>query len=84
MLSLLGWIIFGLVVGILAKLVMPGRDPGGVLITIGLGIAGAVVGGMVGRAMGFYGQADAAGFLMSLLGAVLLLWLYRQFRTRRV
>ena len=63
MLSLLGWIIFGLVVGILAKLVMPGRDPGGVLITIGLGIAGAVVGGMVGRAMGFYGQADAAGFL---------------------
>jgi len=84
MLSLLGWIIFGLVVGILAKLVMPGRDPGGVLITIGLGVAGAVVGGMVGRAMGFYGQADAAGFLMSLLGAVLLLWLYRQFRTRRV
>lgn len=84
MLSLLGWIIFGLIVGALAKLVMPGRDPGGIFITIGVGVAGAVIGGMIGRALGFYGPADAAGFLMSLLGAVLLLWLYRQFRTRQV
>lgn len=84
MLSLLSWIIFGLIVGALAKLVMPGRDPGGIFITIGLGVAGAIVGGMIGRALGFYGPADAAGFLMSLLGAVLLLWLYRQFRTRQI
>lgn len=84
MFSLLGWIIFGLIIGALAKLVMPGRDPGGIFITIGLGVAGAIVGGIVGRALGFYGPADAAGFFMSFLGAVLLLWLYRQFRTRQV
>jgi uncharacterized membrane protein YeaQ/YmgE (transglycosylase-associated protein family) len=77
---MIGWIVFGLVVGVIAKLLMPGRDPGGFIITILLGIAGAVIGGMVGRAAGFYGPNQAAGFLMSVLGAVLLLLVYRKLR----
>ena len=81
--GILGWIVFGLVIGALAKLVMPGRDPGGIIVTMLLGIAGAVLGGFVGRAMGFYGEGDSAGFLMSFLGAVLLLALYRMFVGRR-
>lgn len=79
MFGVLGWIIFGLIVGAVAKLLMPGRDPGGFIITILLGIAGAVLGGFIGRALGWYGEGDAAGFLMSLVGAVVLLALYRQF-----
>jgi len=74
---ILGWILFGLVVGALAKLVMPGRDPGGIIVTMLLGIAGAVIGGFIGRALGFYGEGEAAGFLMSFLGAVVLLVIYR-------
>jgi len=74
---MLGWIIFGLIVGIIAKLLMPGRDPGGFIITILLGIAGALLGGFIGRALGFYGPNQGAGFLMSVLGAILLLVLYR-------
>ena len=77
MLTVLGWILFGLVVGAVAKLLMPGRDPGGFIITILLGIAGALLGGFLGRALGLYGEGDAAGFLMSLLGAVALLFIYR-------
>jgi uncharacterized membrane protein YeaQ/YmgE (transglycosylase-associated protein family) len=84
MFQFLGWIFFGLIVGLLAKLVMPGRDPGGIIITILLGIAGAVIGGFLGRAAGWYGPQDPAGFFVSFLGAVLLLWLYRQFVVRRV
>lgn len=83
MMGLLGWAIFGLIVGALAKLVMPGRDPGGIIVTMLLGIAGAVLGGFVGRAMGFYGPGEAAGFLMSFAGAVLLLVLYRMMVRRR-
>jgi uncharacterized membrane protein YeaQ/YmgE (transglycosylase-associated protein family) len=83
MFGVLGWIIFGLIVGALAKLVMPGRDPGGFLVTILLGIAGAVLGGFLGRALGWYGPQDVAGFFMSLLGAILLLWLYRLLIVRR-
>jgi uncharacterized membrane protein YeaQ/YmgE (transglycosylase-associated protein family) len=78
MTGVLGWIIFGLVVGALAKLVMPGKDPGGILVTIALGIAGAVLGGFLGRAAGFYGPNDAAGLLMSLFGSVILLFAYRK------
>lgn len=74
---MLMWILFGLVVGVVAKLLMPGRDPGGFIITILLGIAGALLGGWIGRAMGLYGPGEGAGFLMALLGAVLLLALYR-------
>jgi uncharacterized membrane protein YeaQ/YmgE (transglycosylase-associated protein family) len=83
MFGLLGWILFGAVVGAIAKLLMPGRDPGGFIITILLGIAGAMMGGFIGRALGWYGPNDGAGFFMSLLGAVLLLWLYRMVVARR-
>lgn len=75
--GILGWILFGLIVGVLAKVVMPGRDPGGVIVTMLLGIAGAVVGGFLGRMLGLYGEGDAAGFLMATIGAVVLLALYR-------
>jgi uncharacterized membrane protein YeaQ/YmgE (transglycosylase-associated protein family) len=81
--SILGWILFGLIVGALAKLVMPGRDPGGIIVTMLLGIAGAVLGGFVGRALGLYGEGDAAGFVMSFIGAVVLLVLYRMIVGRR-
>ena len=77
MFSVLGWILFGLVVGAVAKLLMPGRDPGGFIVTMLLGIAGALLGGFLGRAMGWYGEGEAAGFLMSLVGAVVLLAIYR-------
>jgi uncharacterized membrane protein YeaQ/YmgE (transglycosylase-associated protein family) len=83
MFGVLGWIVFGLIVGAIAKLVMPGRDPGGIIITMALGIAGALLGGFVGRALGWYGPNDNAGFLMSLLGAILLLWIYRVMVVRR-
>ena len=81
--SILGWILFGLVVGALAKLVMPGRDPGGIIITILLGITGAVLGGFVGRALGFYREGEPAGWVMAFLGSVLLLFLYRLMVGRR-
>ena len=81
--SILGWILFGLVVGALAKLVMPGRDPGGIIVTMLLGIAGAVLGGFIGQAMGLYREGEAAGFVMSFLGAVALLALYRMMVRRR-
>jgi uncharacterized membrane protein YeaQ/YmgE (transglycosylase-associated protein family) len=83
MLSLLGTVVFGLIVGALAKLVMPGRDPGGILITMLLGVAGSVVGGFIGRLLGFYGAGDAAGFIMSTLGAIALLSVYRMINKRR-
>jgi uncharacterized membrane protein YeaQ/YmgE (transglycosylase-associated protein family) len=82
--GILSWIVFGLVVGIIAKLLTPGRDPGGFIITALLGIAGALFGGFVGRAMGFYGPTESAGWLMSIGGAILLLVLYRVIAPRRV
>ena len=81
--GILSWIVFGLVVGIIAKLLMPGRDPGGFFVTILLGIAGALLGGFVGRAMGFYGPNEPAGWLMSIGGAILLLVIYRVAVGRR-
>jgi uncharacterized membrane protein YeaQ/YmgE (transglycosylase-associated protein family) len=83
MIAIISWIVFGLVVGALAKLVMPGDDPGGFIVTILLGIAGAMVGGLIGRAMGFYGPDQAAGYLMSIVGAIVLLALYRMLAGRR-
>jgi uncharacterized membrane protein YeaQ/YmgE (transglycosylase-associated protein family) len=83
MFSILGWIIFGLIVGALAKLVMPGRDPGGIVVTIVLGIVGALLGGWLGRAIGWYGPNEAAGFVMALIGALILLGLYRLLVARR-
>jgi len=82
MFGILGWIVFGLVVGVLAKLLMPGRDPGGMLVTIALGIAGALVAGFLGRALGWYLPDEPAGFIMATLGAVLLLFIYRRFAAR--
>jgi uncharacterized membrane protein YeaQ/YmgE (transglycosylase-associated protein family) len=75
--GMISWIIFGLVVGAVAKFLIPGPVPGGWIVTIPLGIAGALVGGFVGRAAGLYGPNDAAGLLMSLVGAVVLLGLYK-------
>ena len=83
MFGILGWILFGLVVGAIAKLVMPGRDPGGIIITMLLGIAGALLGGFIGRALGLYREGEAAGFVMATLGAVILLGIYRVILSRR-
>lgn len=83
MLSFLSLILFGLVVGVIAKLLMPGRDPGGFIVTILLGIAGSILGGYIGRLLGFYGANEGAGFFMALLGAILLLALYRLAVRRR-
>jgi len=72
------WVaIIGLIVGALAKFIMPGKDPGGIVITMLIGIAGSFIGTFIGRALGFYQPGQAAGFIMSLLGAIILLLLYR-------
>jgi uncharacterized membrane protein YeaQ/YmgE (transglycosylase-associated protein family) len=81
--TIVGWILFGLIVGAIAKLLMPGRDPGGFIVTILLGIAGALLGGFLGRAMGLYREGDAAGFFMALLGSIVLLLIYRMAVRRR-
>ena len=78
------WILFGLVVGIIAKLLMPGRDPGGFIVTTLLGIAGALVGGFVGRLIGLYPSYQATGgFIMSVLGAVVVLAIFNWATARR-
>lgn len=82
MFAVLGWMLFGLIVGVIAKLLMPGRDPGGFIVTVLLGIAGALVAGFLGRAIGLYGPNDGAGYIMSIIGAVLLLFAYRKFAVR--
>ena len=84
MFGILGWIVFGLIVGAVAKLLMPGRDPGGIVVTSLIGIAGAVLGGFIGRAVGLYGPEDPAGFVMALIGAIVLLVIYRAVAGRRV
>jgi uncharacterized membrane protein YeaQ/YmgE (transglycosylase-associated protein family) len=76
--SIIGWILFGLIVGVVAKLLMPGRDPGGMIVTILLGIGGALVGGFIGRAFGWYGEGDPVGFIMAVIGAILVLFAYRK------
>jgi uncharacterized membrane protein YeaQ/YmgE (transglycosylase-associated protein family) len=81
--SIIGWILFGLVVGIVGKLLMPGRDPGGFILTILLGVAGALLGGFVGQSLGFYQEGEPAGFLMAVVGSIVLLLLYRLFVGRR-
>ena len=77
MFGILGWIIFGLIVGAIAKLIMPGNDPGGIWITMLLGVAGSLIATYVGRALGWYSPGQSAGFIMSVAGAVVLLFLYR-------
>jgi uncharacterized membrane protein YeaQ/YmgE (transglycosylase-associated protein family) len=77
------WVILiGLVIGAVAKLLMPGRDPGGFIVTILLGIAGSIVGTWLGRAIGWYQEGQSAGFLMSVVGALLLLGIYHLARKR--
>ena len=76
--SVLWWILFGLLVGVVAKLLMPGRDPGGTIVTILLGIAGALVGGFLGRVLGRYREGDPVGFLMAVMGAILVLFVFRK------
>jgi uncharacterized membrane protein YeaQ/YmgE (transglycosylase-associated protein family) len=80
--NILWAIIIGLIVGALAKLFLPGRDGGGFLMTIILGIAGSLVAGFIGRSMGLYRQGEGAGIIASILGAILLLLIYRMFRRR--
>lgn len=75
--DLLVWALFGLVVGALAKLLMPGNDPGGIIVTILIGIVGSLVGGYIGRVLGLYAPGQAGGFVMSIIGALVLLFLYR-------
>lgn len=75
--EILGWILFGLIVGLVAKLLMPGRDPGGFIITMAIGIVGALLGGWIGRAIGLYRGDEPVGFIMAVIGAIVLLGLYR-------
>jgi uncharacterized membrane protein YeaQ/YmgE (transglycosylase-associated protein family) len=76
-------LIIGLVVGALAKLIMPGKDPGGIIVTMLLGIAGSFLGSWIGRVLGLYQEGQSAGFIMSLVGAILLLAIYRMFVGKR-
>jgi len=81
--EIFAWIAFGLVVGLAAKLLMPGKDPGGVFVTIALGVVGALIGGWLGRQLGMYQEQELAGFLMSVIGAVIVLGGYRFLVPRR-
>jgi uncharacterized membrane protein YeaQ/YmgE (transglycosylase-associated protein family) len=74
---MIGWMVFGFLVGLVAKLLMPGRDPGGFILTTLLGIAGGFLGGILGRTVGWYREGDPVGFLMAVVGAVALLAGYR-------
>jgi uncharacterized membrane protein YeaQ/YmgE (transglycosylase-associated protein family) len=75
-------LVIGLVAGIIAKMIMPGRDPGGIIITMLLGIAGAFVGTWLGKVLGIYGEGESAGFIASIIGAIILLAIYRMFRKK--
>jgi uncharacterized membrane protein YeaQ/YmgE (transglycosylase-associated protein family) len=81
--DLLWTLVVGLVVGALAKFIMPGRDPGGIIITILLGICGALLAKFLGQALGIYASGETAGFLGALVGAIILLWIYRMVRRNR-
>jgi uncharacterized membrane protein YeaQ/YmgE (transglycosylase-associated protein family) len=74
--------LIGLLAGVVAKLIMPGKDPGGIIITMLLGIAGSLVATYLGSLLGWYREGDKAGFIMSVVGAVLLLAIYRLFRKK--
>jgi len=83
MFSLIGTLLVGLIVGAIAKFVMPGKDPGGIIVTMLLGIAGSFVASYLGRALGWYREGETAGWIMSILGAVLLLFLYRLLSAKK-
>lgn len=82
MLHFLWMCLIGLIAGALAKLIMPGKDPGGIIITMLLGIAGSLVAGFLGRALGWYEPGQGAGLIMSVIGAILLLAIYRMMKRR--
>jgi len=79
----LAWILIGLIAGAIAKAIMPGRDPGGCIVTIVIGIAGALVAGFLGQAIGWYSAGEGAGFLAAIVGAILILFVYRLIASRR-
>jgi uncharacterized membrane protein YeaQ/YmgE (transglycosylase-associated protein family) len=79
----LGWIIIGIVAGVLGKFLMPGKDPGGFIVTILLGIAGALLAGFVGQAVGFYSAGEGAGWIGATVGAIALLAIYRVVKGRK-
>ena len=81
--TLISTILIGLVIGVIAKLLMPGRDPGGCIITILIGIAGSFVASYLGQAMGWYAPGQPAGFIFSVIGAMILLLIYRMLFGRR-
>lgn len=81
--TIFGWIFVGLVAGVIGKLVMPGRDPGGLVVTVLLGIAGALLAGYLGQALGFYGPGEPTGLIGASVGAVLLLIVYRMVMRAR-
>jgi uncharacterized membrane protein YeaQ/YmgE (transglycosylase-associated protein family) len=81
--SFLWMLIIGLVVGAIAKFLMPGRDPGGFLVTMLLGVVGAMVAGFIGRAAGWYNDGEPAGFIASVIGAILVLLVYRMATGRK-
>jgi uncharacterized membrane protein YeaQ/YmgE (transglycosylase-associated protein family) len=78
-----GWIIIGLLAGAIAKAVTPGRDPGGCLVTMLIGIAGAVLAGFIGQQLNWYSPGEGAGFLAAIVGAILILLVYRLISRRR-
>ncbi len=75
-------LIIGLVIGAIAKLLMPGKDPGGIFITMIIGVAGSILATYLGRAIGLYPAGSTAGFIASVIGAMLLLFIYRMFKGR--
>ena len=81
--GILAWIVIGGLAGGIAKLLMPGRDPGGCIVTVLLGIAGALVAGWLGKAVGWYDTNEGAGFLAAIVGAFILLLIYRVVARRR-
>jgi uncharacterized membrane protein YeaQ/YmgE (transglycosylase-associated protein family) len=81
--GIIAWIIIGGIAGLIAKLLMPGKDPGGCIITILLGIAGALIAGWVGHAVGWYRMGEGAGFIAAIIGAIVILIIYRLIVHRR-
>jgi uncharacterized membrane protein YeaQ/YmgE (transglycosylase-associated protein family) len=81
--GILGWIVIGGIAGAIAKLLMPGRDPGGCIITILLGIAGALLAGFIGKSVGWYSENEGAGFIAAVVGAFVILFIYRLIARRR-
>lgn len=80
----LAWIIIGALAGVIAKAIVPGKDPGGCIVTILLGVAGALLAGFLGNALGWYRQGEGAGFLAAIVGAILILFVWKLVTRRRV